>query len=101
MLPAEFRPEQVTAVVDTREQCPLDLSPLTTIRKTLVTGDCGILGLEGIVSIERKSLTDLVVCSGVERGRFGREVKRLQGYSVRALVVEATWEEGKAGRWRS
>ena len=101
MLPAEFRPEQVTAVIDTREQSPLDLSPLTTIRKTLVTGDYSVLGLESIVAIERKSLTDLVACTGVERGRFEREVKRLLAYPVRALVVEASWEGMEAGRWRS
>ena len=101
MLPAQFRPEQVTAVVDTREQIPLDLSPLKTVRKTLVTGDYSVQGLEDIVAVERKSLADLVACTGVERVRFGREVKRLLAYPVRALVVEATWEEVEAGRWRS
>ena len=101
MLKAQFRPEQVTAVVDTREQSPLDLSPLRTIRKTLVAGDYSILGLESIVSVERKSLMDLVACTGAERGRFAREVRRLLGYPVRALVVEATWQQVEAGRWRS
>ena len=101
MLPAYFRPEQMTAVVDTREQSPLDLSPLTTIHKTLVTGDYSVLGLESVVAIERKSLTDLVACAGIERGRFEREVKRLLAYPVRALVVEASWQSIEAGRWRS
>ena len=42
---AQFRPEQVTAVVDTREQSPLDLSPLRATGKTLVAGDYSILGV--------------------------------------------------------
>src|SRR3990170_7417978 len=100
-LKAQFRPEQVTAVVDTREQSPLDLSPLRATGKTLVAGDYSILGLESIVSVERKSLMDLVACTGAERGRFAREVRRLLGYPVRALVVEATWQQVEAGRWRA
>ena len=101
MLPAQFRPEQVTAVVDTRERIPLDLTPLKTVRKTLVTGDYSVQGLEDIIAVERKSLADLVACTGVERVRFGREVKRLFAYPERALVVEATRQEVEAGRWRS
>ena len=101
MLPAEFRPEQMIVVIDTREQRPLDMSPLKTIRKTLVTGDYSVLGLEGVVAVERKSLTDLVACTGVQRRRFEREVKRLLAYPVRALVVEATWEDVETGRWPS
>ena len=53
ILPAQFRPEQVTAVVDTRERIPLDLTPLKTVRKTLVTGDYSVQGLEDIIAVER------------------------------------------------
>ena len=55
-LPAMIRPENLTAIVDSREQLPLDLSPLRTIRGTLATGDYSVQGLENIVAIERKSL---------------------------------------------
>ena len=48
--------ENLTAIVDLREQLPLDLSPLRTIRGTLATGDYSVQGLENIVAIERKSL---------------------------------------------
>jgi hypothetical protein len=34
-LPAELRPEAVTAVIDTREQLPLELSPLRIVRGIL------------------------------------------------------------------
>jgi ERCC4-type nuclease len=100
-LPAELRPEWVTAVVDTREQRPLDLTPLPTVTKTLVTGDYSVQGLQSIIAVERKSLPDLLGCVGGQRGRFDREVQRLLAYPVRALVVEATWLEIEAGGWKS
>lgn len=97
----ELKPEQVVAIVDSREQQPLDLSPLLVQRGTLVTGDYSVLGLHNVVSLERKSLPDLLACVGQHRGRFEREIQRLLAYPVRALVVEATWLELEAGNWRS
>jgi hypothetical protein len=100
-LRAELRPSDVTAVIDTREQTPLDLAPLATVRGTLSTGDYSIVGLETVVAIERMSLGDLLACVGQERERFDREVQRLLAYPVRCLVVESTWTELEAGEWRS
>ena len=89
----ELKPEQVTVVVDTREQTPLDLSPLRSVAGTLDPGDYSLVGLEHVCRIERKSLPDLVACVGRERERFGREVQRLLAYPVRVLVVEANWSQ--------
>jgi len=100
-LPAELHPGQVTAVVDTREQLPLDLTPLAVAPGTLATGDYSVVGLEQVVALERKSLPDLLGCIGQDRERFDREVQRLLAYPVRALVVESTWAEVEAGNWRS
>jgi DNA excision repair protein ERCC-4 len=100
-LPAELRLEQVVAIVDTREQLPLDLAPLRTEAGTLATGDYSVIGLEQVVAIERKSLSDALGCIGQDRERFDREVMRLLAYPVRALVVESTWAELEAGGWRS
>jgi ERCC4-type nuclease len=100
-MPADLAPEDVTAVIDSREQCPLDLSPLRTTVGTLTTGDYAPLGLESQIIVERKSLDDLVACCGVERARFERELTRMLGYPTRALVVEATWHDIEAGQWRS
>ncbi len=100
-LPAELKPDQVTAVIDTREQCPLDLSPLRTVPGTLSTGDYSVQGLESLVAIERKSLSDLLACIGVDRDRFDREVQRLLAYPVRAIVIEASWGDLEQGEWRS
>jgi len=94
-------PENVTAIIDTREQLPLDLAPLRTVTRMLTTGDYSVVGLEKVVSVERKSLVDLVQCVGRDRKRFDREVQRLLAYPVRAIVVEASWSEIERGDWRS
>ena len=99
-LPAELKPEDVVAIIDTREQTPLSLSPLMVTAGTLTTGDYSVQGLEHIVAIERKSLPDLIACVGRERERFDREVQRLLAYPVRALVVEANWDQIEMGQWR-
>jgi DNA excision repair protein ERCC-4 len=100
-IPADLKPEQVTAVIDTREQYPLDLSPLKMATGTLTTGDYSVVGLENIIAIERKSLDDLLCCVGRERERFDREVQRLLAYPVRALVIESGWQALERGEWRS
>jgi len=99
-IPAELKPEAITAIIDTREQLPLDLSPLLWMRSTLETGDYSCIGCESIIALERKSLPDLVACVGSERDRFDREIRRLLGYPTRAVVVEAHWSDLEAGQWR-
>lgn len=89
----QIKPEQITAIVDTREQDALNLSPLRVELGTLETGDYSVKGLEHVVRVERKSLPDLVACVGRERERFDREVQRLLAYPIRVLVVEATWQQ--------
>jgi ERCC4-type nuclease len=54
------KPDQITAIIDSREQLPLDLTPLAMVAGTLVTGDYSVRGLEKHVAIERKSLNDLL-----------------------------------------
>ena len=76
-LPEEPKVEDILAIVDTREQRPLDLSPLQVVRGTLATGDYSVVGLESVVAVERKSLDDLLGCIGTDRARFDREVQRL------------------------
>lgn len=99
-LPAELDPARLIAVVDTREQMPLDLSPLQMVVETLETGDYSLRGLEHVVRIERKSLSDLLGCVGGDRERFDREVQRLLSYPTRCLIVEADWRDIEAGEWR-
>ena len=101
-LPAEPPIESLTAIIDNREQCPLDLSPLKTKRGTLDDGDYTLVGLEKIAVIERKSEPDFLMCCGPERERFfDRNVPRLLGYPVKALVIESSWAALERGGWRS
>jgi DNA excision repair protein ERCC-4 len=100
-LPAELDPAEVTALIDCREQRPLDVTPLRAFSANLVTGDYSVLGLENIVAIERKSLPDLLACVGQERERFDRECQRLLAYPTRCIVVESTWADLEAGGWKS
>lgn len=100
-LPADIRPEDVTAIIDSREQLPVNLDPLRTVGGTLATGDYSVAGLEHVVAVERKSLEDLLGCVGRERERFDRECQRLLAYPCRALVVESTWAAIEMGGWRS
>lgn len=97
---AELKPEDCCAIVDTREQLPLDLSPLQVETGSLATGDYSVKGLEHVVAIERKSAEDMLACIGRERERFEREIQRLLAYPVRAIVVEAGWQFFELGDWR-
>ena len=99
-LPAEPKPGDVTALIDSREQTPLDLAPLRVELATLATGDYSVRGLEQVVAIERKSAEDMLACIGRERERFDREIQRLLAYPVRAIVVEAGWQFWERGEWR-
>ena len=90
-LPSKLTAEQLTCVIDSREQWPLDVSPLQTVKGTLPTADYTIQGLENFIAIERKNLDDLLGCCGRERERFEKEIQRLLGYPCRALVIETTW----------
>jgi ERCC4-type nuclease len=100
-MPADLAPADLCAVIDSREQQPLDLTPLRSQLGALATGDYSLRGLETVIAIERKSLADLLLCVGQERDRFHREVLRLLAYPVRALVVESTWPDLERGEWRS
>lgn len=99
-LPAEPKIEWITAIIDTSEELPLDLSPLRSEVASLTTGDYSVKGLEHIISLERKSLSDLIRCVGRDRERFDREIQRLLAYPCRGLVVEATWAHLEVKNWR-
>src|SRR3990170_1305618 len=91
-IPADLKPENIVALIDTREQCPLDLAPLAVEMATLQTGDYGIRGLEKLVSIERKG-EDFWAAIGSDRERFEKEVMRLLAYPHKAIVVEQEWHD--------
>ena len=101
-----IKPENFTAIIDSREQKPLELEyaegkTLKHSLGTLYTGDYSVKGLEHVIAIERKSLDDLMGCIGKDRARFDKEILRLRGYEVKAIVVESTWKVIENGKYRS
>jgi DNA excision repair protein ERCC-4 len=97
----EIKLQDLVAIIDTREQCPWDLSPMRTEAGTLSVGDYSLAGMERIIAIERKSLADFVSCCGSERERFQRELDRLRGWPVGLVIIEANYGDIEAGQWRS
>jgi DNA excision repair protein ERCC-4 len=96
----KFTPDDVLAVIDTREQLPLEL-PLRSITDTLPTGDYSVSGFEDLICVERKSLPDLVGCMTSGRTRFERELQRMKAYDSRCVVVESSWQKLRNGEYRS
>ncbi len=91
-------------IADTREQHPygFDNFDVDVARAALPCGDYSLPGCEHLVSIERKTLNDLINClMGKNRDRFERELNRLRPYHVAAVVVEATLEDISSGRFVS
>jgi ERCC4-type nuclease len=85
-------------IVDTREQNPFTFAGFTNwiggvVARALPAGDYSVEGMESLLALERKSLSDLVgsVISG--RERFLRECERLAGLPYKAILIEATYEE--------
>ena len=99
--PANLSLEDLTAIIDTREQHPWVLDPMPTKPGTLSVGDYSVMGLESVIAIERKSLADFVGCCGSERERFQRELDRLRGWPVSAVIIECNYGDIEAGQWRS
>lgn len=86
----KLKPEDITVIVDSREQKPLDLGNFKTITSALVTGDYSLKHRERQVAVERKSIQDLVNCLGHDRERFFKEVERLRGMTSKMILVEGS-----------
>ena len=90
-------------LLDTREKEPLPLRAnhpnwiKAERRVTLKTGDYSIEGMEGLLALERKILADLVACTVTYRQRFLASCARLSGFVWKAILVEATFEDIRAG----
>ena len=93
-------------IIDTREQRPFgftgQLYEGTTIEAgALAIGDYSLAGLADRVSVERKSLDDLVACLSRERDRFERELQRAAALDAFAIAIEATEADLLSGNYRS
>jgi DNA excision repair protein ERCC-4 len=101
MAHTSLRPEDITAIIDTREQRPWTLAPLKTVTLKLDTADYSILGLSepGGIIVERKSLPDLLGCTGGDRERWEGCLKRMHAYPDRIVIVEASFQSIVMGGW--
>ncbi len=90
-------------LIDTRERYPLPLHRnhrnwiAGERRATLKTGDYTVEGMEDVLCLERKDVGDLAACIVRYRRRFLAACKRLAGFRWKALLIEATLEDIKAG----
>ena len=88
-------------LVDTREKFPFDFTRfpnwIAEQKKTkLRVGDYSVQGMEDMLVIERKSLTDLINTLMQQRPRFFKLCERMTQYRWRALFVEASYEDIKS-----
>ena len=99
------READLIITADTRERMPYTFQGypgVEVIRAGLDAGDYSLPGAESLAAIERKSLDDLVGCLiAKQRDRFERELARLRPYILKAVVIEATWEDLARGRYTS
>ena len=93
-------------IVDTREQAPfhfLNIDPFSLVFLTtnvaLQTGDYSISGMEDRVTVERKSISDLLGSITSGRDRFEREFERMSAMArhplggFAAVVIEGELSE--------
>ena len=97
-------------LIDTREQRPWpfwDLPPdewdVSTEHATLPTGDYSLKGLQHLILVERKTLSDFANCCGRGRQRFERELTRMRDETRHSYVfvdntVKAVAEGSYPGR---
>lgn len=91
-------------VIDTREQRPFTLTlpeDGETTRQKLDSGDYSLEGLESIFSIERKSLDDWIGTILNSKGRFRRELQKLQTMCFAAVVIEGNVSDVLSGNYTS
>jgi ERCC4-type nuclease len=89
-------------VIDTREQRQFSFSDaVDTVVATLHTGDYSLYGQDDHVTIERKSLDDLVGCLTRDRDRFERELSRMATFDLRVVLIEASLADVRDHRYTS
>ena len=87
-------------LVDTREKYPFDFSRFKnwiadTKSQALKVGDYSIEGMETMLVLERKTLTDLITTVMQKRERFFKLCEKMTKFRWRALLIEASYEDIK------
>ena len=90
-----------TVLVDTREKYPFDFSTFKNWiggerSHVLKAGDYSVEGMETLLVLERKTLTDLITTLIQQRARFFKLCEKMTKYRWRALLIEASYEDIKS-----
>jgi ERCC4-type nuclease len=94
--------ENMTILIDSREQNPLCGFSYPVERDCLKTGDYSIRGMENMIALERKSLDDLAqTLKAGNRERFLRELERSQSLKYFALIVEGSLSDIADHKYKS
>lgn len=80
-----------TISIDDREKKPYRFERSQVVH--METGDYGIVEAPLVATIDRKNPSDAVQTVIQNRARFVAEMERMQEYSFRAIVIEATLEK--------
>lgn len=87
-------------LIDTREKYPFDFSRFKnwvadTKSRALKAGDYSVEGMESLLVLERKTLTDLITTVIQQRARIFKQCEKMSKYRWKALLVEASYEDIK------
>ena len=87
-------------LIDTRERYPFDFRRFKNWiggqkSQALKAGDYSVEGMETLLILERKTLTDLITTVIQQRMRFFKQCEKMTKYRWRALLVEASYEDIK------
>lgn len=88
-------------LVDTREKYPFEFSRFPNWiadekRQALKAGDYSVEGMETLLVLERKTLTDLITTLIQQRARFLKICEKMTKYRWRAVLIEASYEDVKS-----
>ena len=88
-------------LVDTREKYPFDFSKFKNWiagekRQALKVGDYSVEGMETLLILERKTLSDLITTLIQQRKRFFKLCEKKMNYRYKALLIEASYEDIKS-----
>lgn len=95
--------QKLTVIADTREKVLFDFDAdrFEVVRATLRTGDYTLPGLEDRVTLERKSISDLVSSVIHDAIRFRKELYRLAAFDLALIVVECDYQDVLQHRYES
>lgn len=91
-------------LIDSREQRPFNFSryDIETEVRTLSIGDYSLPGFEDKISIERKTINDLIGClKGKGRNRFERKLAKARHYELFTVLCEFNLSDLTNGNYKS